>query len=135
MRTAVLGDFYRKDTGKAGEDFVAEKLVSEGWRLVARNWRRRAGEIDIIGVDGDTLVFVEVKTWPCGWQDDLEYVINPVKRRRMIRLAECFVSENPEYAGNLIRFDVVFTGFNPGKGSSLRSARERTVHLRNAFTE
>ncbi len=130
-----MNDFYRKNTGKTGEDFIAEKLVSDGWEILVRNWRRREGEIDIIALDGDTLVFVEVKTWPCGWREDLEYVINPVKRRRMIKLAECFINGNPGYGDKLVRFDVIFTGFNPGEIRPGETAPGEIIHLRNAFTE
>lgn len=48
-------------TGAAAEDAVAAYVTRLGWRVIARNVRRREGELDLIGVDGGTLVFVEVK--------------------------------------------------------------------------
>lgn len=49
--------------GRKGEDFAADHLDRVlGWRVLARNWRCRAGEVDLIAIDGDTLVVVEVKT-------------------------------------------------------------------------
>lgn len=48
--------------GKRGEDIAAEYLLSKGFHLVARNFRQKRGEIDIICKDGDTYVFVEVNT-------------------------------------------------------------------------
>jgi putative endonuclease len=48
--------------GRRGEDAAADFLLAAGMPLLARNWRRRRGEIDIIARDGDTIVFVEVKT-------------------------------------------------------------------------
>ncbi|MBO8451085.1 MAG: YraN family protein [Spirochaetes bacterium] len=116
-------------TGRAGEAFVAQKLAADGWKICARNWRRRSGEIDIIAEDGGTLVFVEVKTWPGGRLEDLEYVIHREKRRRMIGLAKTFVAEHPEYEGFFLRFDIVFLG--PEKDGMERGIR----HLRAAFTE
>lgn len=51
------------DLGREGEDFAADYLAREkGFGIVARNWRYRQKEIDIIARDGGTLVFVEVKT-------------------------------------------------------------------------
>lgn len=51
-------------TGREGEDAAHRFLRKKGFTIVARNWRRRsgAGEVDLIGWDGDDLVFVEVKT-------------------------------------------------------------------------
>jgi putative endonuclease len=56
-------------TGAHGEDLIWRLLRDRGWNMVARNWRSRSGrlEVDMIGFDGDTLVFVEVKT---RWSDD-----------------------------------------------------------------
>jgi putative endonuclease len=51
----------RRRTGQVGEDAAAERLAAEGWQIVARNWRTRSGEIDIIARDGEWLVFVEVR--------------------------------------------------------------------------
>jgi putative endonuclease len=48
--------------GKDGEDFALRHLVGAGFDIVQRNWRCNAGELDIIAVDGNTLVVVEVKT-------------------------------------------------------------------------
>lgn len=51
----------RKELGRTGEDLAVERLTALGWEIIARNWRTRRGEIDIIAKDGDCLVFVEVK--------------------------------------------------------------------------
>ena len=51
------------DLGREGECWAADYLVREkGFVILARNWRHRQKEIDIVAQDGDTLVFVEVKT-------------------------------------------------------------------------
>jgi putative endonuclease len=44
-----------------GEDEAAARLAGQGWQIVARNWRTRRGEIDIVARDGEWLVFVEVR--------------------------------------------------------------------------
>lgn len=48
--------------GKFGEDLAAEFLAKHGYKIIERNFRIRGGEIDIIAKDGNTLVYVEVKT-------------------------------------------------------------------------
>lgn len=53
---------FNKDTGKIGEDLAAKLLVEKGLTILARNFSTRFGEIDLICQDGDTTVFVEVKT-------------------------------------------------------------------------
>lgn len=52
----------RKSLGQQGEGVVTQHLLGLGWQLVERNWRCRAGEIDLIMQDGKTLVIVEVRT-------------------------------------------------------------------------
>jgi putative endonuclease len=48
--------------GKDGEDYALRHLVGAGFQIVERNWRCNEGELDIVAVDGNTLVVVEVKT-------------------------------------------------------------------------
>lgn len=48
--------------GKSGEDLASNFLQKQGYKIIERNFRIRGGEIDIIAIDGDALVFVEVKT-------------------------------------------------------------------------
>lgn len=51
-----------KDVGNKGEDLACEFLKKSGYRILERNYRIRGGEIDIVAKDGETLVFIEVKT-------------------------------------------------------------------------
>lgn len=52
----------KKNTGDVGEKIATSLLITKGYEIVAKNFRGRTGEIDIVAVDTDTLVFVEVKT-------------------------------------------------------------------------
>lgn len=54
MKTSTLG--------RLGEDRAAAYVTDLGWQVVARNWRCRFGELDMVCLEGDSLVFVEVKT-------------------------------------------------------------------------
>lgn len=91
--------------GSASEDKACDFLRQEGYRVVARNWRTREGELDIIARDGDVLVFVEVKSRS---RDDFggpEAAVDRAKQRRLIAAARSFLEatrcELPT------RFDVV----------------------------
>ena len=53
---------HRQTLGRSGEDAACAELRRRGYTIVARRYRTRAGEIDIVARDGRTLVFVEVKT-------------------------------------------------------------------------
>ena len=56
----------RQRLGRAAEGLVARRLERAGWRIVARNARTASGELDLIALDGATLVFVEVKAGRLG---------------------------------------------------------------------
>jgi putative endonuclease len=115
MRTA-------RAVGTDGEDIVSKSLETEGWELIARNWRTRRGEIDIIARERDTIVFIEVKTWPHGQAADLEFAIGSIKRKRIVETAKCFLNTHRQYNGMYMRFDVVLVD------SGLH-------HLKDAFSE
>ncbi len=109
--------------GRAGENAAASFLEEAGLRIVARNVRSARGEIDLVAVDGETVVFVEVKSWRRYGIEDLERSIDSRKVFRVIETAKFFLSRNREYNGMAVRFDVVFIG-----ADGIR-------HLASAFTE
>lgn len=117
-------------TGRWGEDGVAGHLERNGWRILERNWRTRRGEIDIIALDADALVFIEVKTWPHGQATDLELVIGYSKRKRMVETAKCFLGAHRQYNGMYIRFDVILVSSDP-----LTEEHLKMDHLKDAFAE
>ncbi len=91
--------------GAAGEELACRSLREAGYLLVARNWRTRLGEIDIIARDGDVLVFVEVKARSSQGFGGAEGAVGPAKRRRLIAAAKLFFAATGcELAA---RFDVV----------------------------
>ncbi len=92
-------------------------------RIVARNVRSGRGEIDIVALDGDTVVFVEVKSWRKYGIDDLEFAIDAGKIGRLVETAKFFLSRNREYNCMSVRFDVVFIDAGGPR------------HLASAFTE
>ena len=78
------------DLGKWGEDLACEKLVSEGYAIVERNWRSGHNEIDIIASRGSRIIFAEVKTRSEADIDPLE-AIDDGKISRLARAAHSYI--------------------------------------------
>ena len=97
----------RRLLGARGETLAARYLrKTAGHRILKKNYRSPAGEIDLISVDGDTLVFVEVKTRRDDRMSDPEQAVNADKRRKLTRCARGFVNERKLHDWPF-RFDIV----------------------------
>lgn len=99
----------RRSVGARGEQLAAEHLARRGLELVARNFRTRWGELDIIARDGDTLVFCEVKTLR-GSPDDRDPLdaIRTGKRRQVRRMAAQWLATATDRPhARELRFDVI----------------------------
>lgn len=94
------------DLGKRGEDAAARFLERRGYDIVARNWKCRAGEADIIARDEQALVFVEVKTRMDEDRGLPEEAVDASKRQRYERIAAAFLKQYDE-VDIQVRFDVV----------------------------
>ena len=92
--------------GKVGEDLACEELVRRGYEIVARRYRQRGGEIDIIARDGGTLVFVEVKARNGHAFGDGAEAVNFRKQRTIAALALDYLARNG-LRDCPCRFDVV----------------------------
>lgn len=101
----------RVSLGRQGEAVAAEYLTRQGWEVVARNWRTRAGELDIIARDGDWLVFVEVRARRAGRKGATptagipEESVTPRKQLQLITLADAYLFELP--FNGPVRIDVI----------------------------
>jgi putative endonuclease len=111
--------------GKAGEDRAVRLLQEAGFRIVERNFRSEAGEVDIIAEDHGMLVFVEVKSWSTYGMENLEYAVNAKKQKKIVQTAKIFLESHREYNSSQVRFDVVFIG--PGFVRHLVSAFMESV--------
>jgi putative endonuclease len=96
--------------GRFGEELAARELEKLGITVIERNFRALGGEIDLIGVEEATLVFVEVKNWTRYSIGDLEISINKKKRERIIETAKYFMLNNRKYSDMSVRFDIIFIG-------------------------
>jgi putative endonuclease len=93
------------ELGKQGEQVAADFLREKGFRIVARNWRFRHKEVDIIAFDGDKLVVVEVRTRTSSEWEHPRESITPGKIRFLVQATDDFVMQHR--IDNEVRFDVV----------------------------
>ena len=91
--------------GDLAEFLCRVHLRLRGWRIVARDWRCPAGEIDIVARRGKVLAIIEVKARATA--ADAVSAVAPRQRRRIARAASAFRVARPELAGCGVRFDVM----------------------------
>ncbi len=118
----------RKNRRLAGfevEKIVANILARQSWVILTSNFQTRYGEIDLIGRDRKTLVFIEVKsaTRPSAL---LSGKVNKRKQSRMILAAEAYLQDTDISQFDEIRFDVI-TAVKTATGDW------SMAHIRNAF--
>ncbi|VAX32694.1 Endonuclease [hydrothermal vent metagenome] len=114
----------KNQTGKEGEVFAVKYLKKKGYSILASNYQTPIGEIDIVARDGDTIVFVEVKT-----RQSLLYgypfeAVTWRKRERLKRLALYYLKVH-SMLGASGRFDVI--------GLYLRDGTYQIQHIIDAF--
>jgi putative endonuclease len=96
--------------GKSGEDLACRELQRLGYAIVARRYRTRYGEIDIVARDGPTIVFVEVKARTSDHYGDPAESVTLYKQARITAMAEDFIARRG-LSGAPCRFDVVAVSF------------------------
>ena len=101
--------------GKYGEDLAANYLKKQGYKIIERNFRIRGGEIDIIAIDGQTLVYIEVKTRTSHQFGLPEESVTPHKIKFLERSAK-FYRANRKHLNlpQLERIDVVTVDSSDG---------------------
>ncbi len=95
----------RRATGIAGEDAVAKWYEAHGYSILARNWRVREGEIDVIARDARTIVFCEVKTRRGDAFGIPFEAVTARKQQRLRQLARRWLSDS-DVRAPVLRFDV-----------------------------
>ncbi len=102
------------DTGKQGEEVVAQWLIARGGKILHQRWRWKRGEIDLIAIESGTILFVEVKTRNrSNWDADGLMAITPQKQARIISTAQLFLIKHPHLAEQPCRFDVAIVRHQP----------------------
>ncbi len=97
----------RLQRGRNAEDRAAQFLEARGLEILARNFRRRAGEIDIVARDGATLAIVEVRARATRAYGGAAASVGARKQQRLIRAAQLLLAAHPEWRKMPARFDVV----------------------------
>jgi putative endonuclease len=115
----------RRATGRSAEDLAVSLLEGRGYRIVARNWRRPEGEIDVVAEDGGVCVFVEVRSRTGEEFGHPLESVNARKRGRIVRAARLYLDAEPTNAEGF-RFDVVGVTFLEGK-------EPEVLHIEDAF--
>lgn len=95
-----------RTVGLRGETAAGEYLLRRGCIVLERNFRTRYGEIDLIALDGDTVVFAEVKTRRSRRAGTGREAVTPRKRQRIVRTALEYLQLR-EMEGKNVRFDVI----------------------------
>lgn len=111
------------ELGKLGEELALKHLRSKDYKILELNWHFRREEIDIIAMDGETLVIIEVKTRATSWFGEPEFAVTRSKQKALVRAAEGYIIKNNLNVDT--RFDII---------SIIITPHERKVdHIEDAF--
>ena len=114
----------RISTGKRGEELAAAYLAEAGYRIIERNYRCLFGEIDIVAEEGETLVFVDVKSRRSDAYGVPQLAVGLQKQKKISRISLHYLAERHLHH-RPARFDVVAVKLLP--------AGHRIELIRNAF--
>lgn len=104
----------RQTAGREAEAYALRHLQQHGLQLITRNWSCKRGELDLVMLDGDTVVFVEVRyRRHAGWGGALESV-DFRKQEKLTLAAQSFLQSEVRWADSPCRFDVVAINGDPG---------------------
>lgn len=112
--------------GDRGECATAKFLKSQGFRILERQYRGHFGELDIIAIDGDTVVFVEVKTRSTTTAGDPTEAVDLSKQRKITKSALAYLKQKA-WLDRRCRFDVVAILWDDGGEKNV------IKHYRSAF--
>lgn len=110
------------DLGEMGEEEGLALLRKKNFKILETNWRYGKEEVDIIALDGDFLVFVEVKTRSSNSFGEPQEFVGKAKQRHLIRAANAYVDRKDIFKE--IRFDIIAVTLHP---------EMRVVHIEDAF--
>lgn len=94
----------KQKKGALGEDAVCAELVKRGHRILERNYHKRVGEIDIISVIGNVIVFTEVKARKVGSMVSGLEAVDFTKKKKIVMTADAYLTDNP--SDLCVRYDI-----------------------------
>jgi putative endonuclease len=101
----------QREIGNEGERYATAYLTKKGHRVLEQNWRFSRAEIDIISMDGEVLVFTEVKTRSYDYYGKPEEFVTEHKQRLMVDAAQAYMDQADHQWE--IRFDIISILLNP----------------------
>lgn len=113
--------FYKKLLGNLGERKACKFLKKKGYRVIQKNWVTKFGEVDLIALYKDLIVFIEVKTRSSITYGNPREAVDFYKQNKYIKMAEYYLLVNNIKDKN-VRFDVV------------EILNDEINHIENAFT-
>ena len=117
-----------KSLGDDYENRATTLIEKSGLSVLERNFRGKTGEIDIIAIDGEQLVFIEVRARSNRYFTSAAGSVDRRKQQRLVRTAQLFLQRRSQWAGSACRFDVI--AFDPPQSGSHPQIR----WIRGAFT-
>jgi len=121
-----MPDSSRQQAGQAAERHALEHLQGQGLQLLAQNWRCKGGELDLVMLDSDTVVFVEVRYRLHANFGGALGSIDERKQDKLVLAAESFLHKETRWANHPCRFDVIAVQGRGHQGQALQ-------WLKNAF--
>jgi putative endonuclease len=97
---------YNKVLGAFGEDIACSYLQQQGYRILERNFSCKAGELDIIAFDGETIAFIEVKSRTSTGYGNPAEAVSYYKQNRIVKAALFFMTKHKIF-DYMCRFDVI----------------------------
>ena len=112
--------------GKEAEQHAERYLSRQKLKLIKRNYHCRLGEIDLIMLEQQTLVFIEVRQRSHAQFGGAAASVNHYKQAKIIKTAQMFLSQHPQYQHKICRFDVIAYEYD--------SAPDKPIWYKGAFT-
>ena len=119
LRRHLLRQPAENSLGGRGEDLAANFLRSLGYRILERQMRGRYGELDLIALDGESIVFVEVKTRSSSVAGDPTDAITSDKQRKITQSALEYLKRR-RWLDRRVRFDVIAILWNGNHPPDIR---------------
>ena len=113
-----------KVKGSYGERLAAEFLKRQGYTVIEKNYLKNGGELDIVALKDEVVVFIEVKTRYSYVMGEPALAVDLFKQMKIIKGAEGFMSENKRFLNCSFRFDVI---------EVMPRKTEMINHIKNAF--
>ncbi len=117
----------RQERGNQAERQAEQLLMRHGMRCLARNFRCKRGELDLVMRDGDTVVFVEVRNRRYSQWGSAAESVDWRKQQKLIAAAQFYILSHPHLADSPCRFDVVAADGDPADPANYQWIREAFI--------